>query len=29
MAMLGPTAAQRRRMETAVDDADEMSMVAG
>jgi hypothetical protein len=28
MAMLGPTAAQRRRMETAVDDADEMSMVA-
>jgi hypothetical protein len=27
--MLGPTAAQRRRMETAVDEADEMSMVAG
>jgi hypothetical protein len=29
MAMLGPTAAQRRRMETAVDEAEEMSMVAG
>jgi hypothetical protein len=29
MAMLGPTAAQRRRMENAWDEADEMSMVAG